>query len=408
VKNDYLNPQGVGDASQHVRDGQGLMMTDDTGLDINLSWLASNYKTLLGSQMSFCKVEEQGIFAGGIEKVVGDNCVSYIYDWLSNMWYNAFIDTSTSDGLVTSSSDGGYTWEASKITDGAVSAGQMSVPCTNGSVLGIAVDGHFFKSTDLTAANLTQVATNIGSPAMYSNQGCVWSEQQSLWVITGYNLGNDTGYVYTSPVSGTSWTLRYTFPAGYLPVSMDIAHVGFGGYLGTERIMAVCGASGNDTFYSTNGGISWTRDTSANPTTGLECIMWAPSVGTAVNNNQPGVWMGMDAADNLYFSTAANGLDWFDTTIQAHHIMRTEEWAAYGNNSTTTPTFYQINGGTDFTSTGGACTTRSAALYFGSFPRFQCNIANIRARYQWGNGVTMWDRTGDGELVIGRYGPIKK
>ena len=408
VKSDYLNPASVGDASYHVRDGQGLMMTDDTGEDINLSWLASNYKTLLGSQMAFSKVEEQGIYAGGNQRVIGDNCVSYIYDWLGNHWYISFVDATTSDALITDSADGGYTWATNSVVDTSIAAGDMAPPCTNGTQLGVAADGNFYLSTDLTAIGLPAPASPTGSPAvMNGSTGLVWSEQASLWVMCGDDSGA-SGRIYTSP-TGTTWTNRT--PAGMtddLPVSMDIAHVGFGGYLGTERIIIVCGASRTSMWYSTNGGVSWTEDNSNVPTIGLEIIMWAPSVGTAVNINQPGIWLGIDALDNLWASTAANGLDWYDTTIQAHHIFRTEEFAGYGNNSTTTPTFYQITSGTDFLTFGGVGTSRSAALYNGAFPRFQCNIASVRARYQWGNGAIIWDRTGDGETVVGRYGPIKE
>jgi hypothetical protein len=187
---------------------------------------------------------------------------------------------------------------------------------------------------------------------------------------------------------------------------MDIAHVGFGGYSGTERIMISCGSFSNDTFYSTNGGISWTQDTTNNPTNGLETIQWWPSVGQAVNINQPGVWAGVDSAANLYISTAANGLDWFDTTIGANVIFRTEEFAGFTNTSTNA-TWFQVNSGSDFVADGSLGYTEFGVTYQGARPLYNCYTFPNRARYQWGNGVVMWDRSGDSELVIGRYGPIK-
>ena len=407
VKSDYLDPRGAGDATAQVRDGQVLMMTDDTGLDIELSWLAANYKTLLGGQLAVHSIEEQGIFAGGTSKVGGDSCVSYIYDHLANHWYQAFIDSTTADAMVTSSSDGGYTWEAFKTVDTAISHGDLAQPCTNGTNLGVAADGNFYLSTSLNSSDLPASATgNPGGASFSGSTGLVWSEQASLWVMCGDNAAG-AGFIYTSPAAGTTWTNRT--PAGMAAiqaVSMDIAHTGYGGYLGTERIMISCGTFSNDTFYSTNGGVSWTQDTTGNPTNGLECLMWAPSVGQAVSNTQPGVWVGIDAAANLYMTTAANGLDWFDTTTAANTIFRTMEWAGYGNTSTN-QTLYQFTGGTDFVTSGGFGYSEMGVAFSGSRRLFPSNAANVRARYQWGNGVIMWDRHADSELVIGRYGPIK-
>jgi hypothetical protein len=405
VKDDYLDPRAAGDASAHVRDGQGLMMTDDTGLDINLSWLASNYKTLLGGVLAMSNIEEQGIYAGNVQKLAADNCISYIYDHLSNMWYNAWSQDSTDDAYITSSSDGGYTWEAAKVVDAFSAPGNYAQPCTNGTNLGVSADGYFFLSTSLDSSDVpgssTGKATNITG-----STGLVWSEQASLWVMCGDNVVD--GFVYTSP-DGITWTNRSptAFASSVRPVSMDIAHVGYGGYLGTERIIMVCGTTSNDTFYSTNGGVGWTQDTSGNPTNGLECIMWAPSVGQAVNMNQPGVWVGIDASGNLYMSTASQGLDWFDTLISSNTIFRTMEWAGWGNTSVN-QTLYQFTGGVDFTAGGLGYGGEMGVAYAGARRRFPSNTVSIRARYQWGNGVTMWDRHGDGELVIGRYGPIKK
>jgi hypothetical protein len=406
VKDDYRDPRSTGDASAFVRDGQALMMTDDTGLDINLTWLASNYKTLLGGNFSTSTMEEQGIFAGGTSKVVTDASVSYIYDHLSNMWYQAWIDLGTGDAQVTSSADGGYTWETSSEVDTAITTGDLAQPCTNGTNLGVAADGYFYLSTSLDSSDLPAAGASTGKALNISGStGLVWSEQQSLWVMCGDNAAG-AGYVYTSP-TGTTWTNRsHVGMASRQCVSMDIAHVGFGGYSGTERIMISCGSFSNDTFYSTNGGISWTQDTTNNPTNGLETIQWWPSVGQAVNINQPGVWAGVDSAANLYISTAANGLDWFDTTIGANVIFRTEEFAGFTNTSTNA-TWFQVNSGSDFVADGSLGYTEFGVTYQGARPLYNCYTFPNRARYQWGNGVVMWDRSGDSELVIGRYGPIK-
>jgi hypothetical protein len=135
--------------------------------------------------------------------------------------------------------------------------------------------------------------------------------------------------------------------------------------------------------------------------------MFCPSIGQGGSVPEPGAWLGIDSTDNLYMSTSSTGLSWFDTTANAHFIFRTPEFAGYGDSSAATPTFYQITGGADDTN-GGFGSTRSSALYNGSQPLFHSNVSGVRARYQWGNGAILFDREGDSETVVGRYGPIKK
>jgi hypothetical protein len=398
VKSDYVVPT----TSVVDNDGQGLMMTDDTGLDIDLSWLAANYKARIGGQLAFAHIEENSTFAGGTSKVAADSCISYIYDHLSNMWYQAWIDAGTLDAQITSSSDGGYTWETATEVDTAISLGDLSQPCTNGTVLGIASDGAFYLSTSLDSSD---IAYSASIPSQSGSTGLVWSEQQSLWVACGDNATN--GFIHTSP-DGITWTDRT--PAGMTtdkPVSMDIAHNGFGGWSGTERIRLSCGSFGTMQWYSTDGGLTWFENTTSMPTIGLETIMWCPSIpGTSATASGMGVWIGVDASSNLYYSQNYTGAGWVDTNTQARCIYRTPEFAGWGNTSTGNQAWWQFSSVSD-ASTRGYTMTELGYLWQNQRALASSDEALNKARYQWGNGVIMYDRHGDSELMIGRYGPIE-
>jgi hypothetical protein len=191
-----------------------------------------------------------------------------------------------------------------------------------------------------------------------------------------------------------------------MPVSMDIAHTGFGGYTNTERIILCCGANGTQLWFSTTGGITWTEDTSNVPSIGMETIMWAPSiVGDSTLSVSMGAWIGVDAGSNLWFSINNQGSYWLDTTHSARCIYRTPEFAGWGNTSTN-QTFYKFDAISDDT-TRGVNYSSAGVLYQDQRAGASSNNALNRARYQWGNGVIMYDREGDFELQIGRYGPIE-
>jgi hypothetical protein len=402
VKSDYLVPSG----SPQTKDGQALMMTDDTGLDIDMSWLAANYKPRIGEMLAFAHIEENATFAGGTAKATSDSNVYFIYDHLSNMWYQSWIDAGTTDAQTTSSSDGGYSWETAKEVDTAISLGDLSPPCTNGTNLGIAADGYFYLSTSLDSSDLPSTGAYTGNiPNQSGCRGLVWSEQQSLWVVCGYGSGN--GYIATSP-DGITWTDRT--PAGMtteLPGSMDIAHSGWHGYTGTERIIISCGSTGTMLWYSTDGGLNWAEDTTLVPTVGMETIMWCPSVvGSSGSPSAMGIWIGVDASSNLWYSTTNTGSVWLDSSYSARCIFRTPEWCGWGNTSTN-QTFYKINAVCDSNTNRGVSYSVAGVLYASSRFMHSSNESTNRTRYQWGNGVMMFDRYGDGELMIGRYGPIE-
>ena len=400
VKSDYQVPVG----SPQTKDGQVLMMTDDTGLDIEMSWLAANYKPRIGALLAFAHIEENATFAGGTAKATADSNVYFIYDHLSNMWYQSWIDVGTGDAQTTSSDDGGYSWVTAKEVDTAINAGKLSPPCTNGTNLGIAADGYFYLSTSLSASDLPATGVPTGTIlAGAGHRGLVWSEQQSLWVTCSFSGGN--GYIHTSP-DGITWTNRT--PVGMtteLPASMDIAHSGWHGFTGTERIIISCGATGTMLWFSLDGGLTWTEDTSNVPSVGLETIMWCPSVvGVDTATTNMGIWIGVDASSNLWYTTSNLGTTWLDTTFSARCLFRTPEFCGWGNTSTN-QTFYKFDAVTDATIRGVSYSTAGVLYANGRFMH-SSNESTNRTRYQWGNGVIMFDRMGDGELMIGRYGPI--
>ena len=392
-------------SSLKIHEGHVLKMTQYQDWDIEMSWLTANYKQTLGAMLAFGHTEEHGT-KGGTAKVAGDNCVSFIYDHLSNMFYQAFIDNSLGDARVSSSTDG-YTWSTFHTVDTAISGGDLAQPCTDGTKLGVAADGAFYLSTDLTAANLPAAGFPTGSPALMSaSTGLVWHIGSQLWVMCGDN--GTTGYIYTSPAAGTTWTLRYTFPATVLPVTMDIAHPGYGGYNSNERILIFCGATGANMYWSDNG-TSWIEDTGGNPTTGLMHVVWAPSIRTnnskdiAVNS---GTWVGMDASKNLWLSRTNGAGNWDDTNTSCDWLAKSDEFCWYGTAGTSATNMYTIASVAD----GGALTggwirgRHVGVLDDAGKPLFRCSDSD-RARYTWGNGVIAFDRE-DGEFIIGRYGPI--
>ena len=390
--------------SVQINDDHILKMTQYPDHDIELSWLGANYQGMIGGQLAFGRLEEVGT-TGGTIKTASDADVSFFYDHLSNMWYQSFIDASLADAKVSHSSDGGYTWATFKTVDTSISNNDLAPPATDGTKLGIAADGNFYLSTDLTSTNLPGTAT--GSPTnITGSTGLVWHIGSQLWVMCGDN--GATGYVYTSPAAGTTWTLRYTFPAAILPKSMDIAHPGYGGYTGIERILIAVGATSFNTFWSDDG-ITWNQDTTGNPTIGLEQVVWCPSIGTGTSLNKgssPGAWLGLDTSKNVWCSTIYSTGDWLDSGANADWIWKTDEWCGYGTNSTTGSNQYQFTHVTDTVASGGFIRGRvCGTLYYSCLPMHRSSSTVNKARFTWGNGVIMFDRE-DGELVIGRYGPI--
>jgi hypothetical protein len=320
------------------------------------------------------------------------------------MWYQAWIDQGTADAQVTSSSDGGYTWETAHEVDTSITTGDLAQPCTNGTNLGVAADGDFYMSTDLTSANLPGSFTGHAGNITGST-GLVWHIGSQLWIMCGDNQIN--GYIYSSP-DGITWTNRT--PVGMTgtiwPKSMDIAHPGYGGYNGVERIWIVCGSTSTNLYYSDDG-TTWLQDSTVVPTTGLNHIVFCPSVSTNSSSfgaGLQGCWLGMDATDNLWMSNGYGAGNWYDSGTSADWIWKTDDWAGYGTASATATNLYQFVAVTD-TGDGFIRGRHCGVLWNKALPMMRSSSTVNKARFTWGNGVILFDRE-DGELMIGRYGPI--
>jgi hypothetical protein len=190
---------------------------------------------------------------------------------------------------------------------------------------------------------------------------------------------------------------------------MDIAHPGYGGYTGVERILIFCGSTGANMYWSDNG-TSWTEDTGGNPTTGLEHVVWCPSISTNTSKDKSGLngsWLGIDGSKNLWCAWTYGAGNWSDTGVNADWIWKTDEWSGWSSNANPTSGVTHVYCVGHITDTGdGFHRNRVAShLYYGGMPLVRSSSTTNRARFTWGNGVIMFDRE-DGELMIGRYGPI--
>jgi hypothetical protein len=139
--------------------------------------------------------------------------------------------------------------------------------------------------------------------------------------------------------------------------------------------------------------------------------VWCPSISTNNSKDKSGLngaWLGIDsnANKNLWCSYSYGAGNWADTGIDADWIWKTDEWCGWAGDAGafgTTATY----GFGHITDTGDGFHRNRVAgfLYYGGLPLVRSSSTTNRARFTWGNGVIMFDRE-DGELMIGRYGPI--
>jgi hypothetical protein len=375
--------------------GKDLIYTDSSGDDINISWYAKNLPLLLGADMAFRNVYETNVFTGGTIKTTSDANLSWIWDPLINRWYHSYIDVSLGDACITDSADG-ITWNTRKVFDTSTTSGDMSWPCTDGTTLAIACDSLVYRSTDGTAANLayySNVPTSTESTMMF------WSEANQLWVHVGYT--GTYNYIHTSPDLLT-WTQRasYIISTYGTLVAGDIVRDRDNPFSDGRICLWSDTYSDNCT--------TWSLDTSAQPTTGLQVCHYCPSLNANSTASQAGGWLGTDLEGDVWVGVNSAGTTMYETTYNCGTIWKAPEFQGWCNNvaTTTNTSCYGIHAHTD-SAADAQMYSLVGYLRAGFSMLHSSKSATNRAVYRWGNGVVNWDRYIDAESMHGRYGPIK-
>lgn len=239
------------------------------------------------------------------------------YDRESTYWYASLVETIAGNHYAYDSADG-QTWSTGKLVDTSLVQGGAGTRCvTNGTKVAVAADNTFYLSSDLTVANLSSSSTFNNITRVFD---LVWSPVSSRWIATGWN--GTSGYIESS-TNGTTWTTEVSAGAAWygrcFAQAWDHPTSASG-----ERIIAT-NSNDDDIYYSDDGGLTWSSDSSTGPGTDfLDWIYWSSS-------HQ--VWFGIefDAVNNdkLWCSTDSSGLTFADTGLRAPHFFVTDSAAFY-------------------------------------------------------------------------------
>lgn len=356
-----------------------IYSSDVTGDDQNVSWAVNNLVRLAGGFAVGAAVSTSAT-PFTYATVAGDFSIGY--DRLAKRWYCTYIDTASGTRAVGYDSADGLSWSTQKAIDPGTTLGDMSQYASDGTYVAVGVDGTFYRSTDLTMANM--VAFGSFTSITGGCTGLVYDDTHSLWLACGDNGTN--GYIESSP-DGTTWTVRETM-TGILPKSM--AHNYAQGYTAVT-----CGASSTNIYYSTSGTTFSIYNTTV-PTTGLVQIYWCQGVG------QFGAFMGIEANTNVWHADYRPYVSWHDTAIDAYSVYNTPELTVVGDGSgnETLYRIYDVAQGLD----NAATMVHHGYLRQNMRPIVKSFDAG-HARIEGGNGRIVWPRFGNGRLMVANYGP---
>lgn len=354
-----------------------LFFTDDTGVDQNISWWMKNLATSAGPYNVFNNAEDK---SSPYTATISSG-LAVEYNELADKFFAAYYRSGEPGDVLAYDSDDGITWSAAK-TVTTTTYPRCSAPASDGTYLGIGVDNTFYRSTDLTAANLTSQGTFAN---IVECNGLVYSSNDSLWIAIGTN-GTTTGYIESSS-NGTTWTLRHTLASLHEPMCID--HDPVGGYY-----CVGCGTTSNDTYYSTNG-TSWTQDTTNNPTNGLVNVWWYRK------NN---CFLGVDSSANLYASTSNTGLAWNDTGLAGGYVLMTDDDFCLVASVATDSSFSAL-GATSQTVGSDPITRGFIGYLHEGFEPFSTSYLVPGGRYKGGKGVICWPTNANGRFIYSRYKP---
>ena len=406
ARSDYQEPIIMHNALD--ADGHDPTWLAPDGTETNLAWQERNLPISMGATMWHKTSAAINGPIGGTNKTTSDANVSFIYDDLSNHWYNSWLDASLGDYILCDSADG-ITWSSRKVLDTSTTSGDMSWVATTGTVCGAACDGYFYRSTDLTVANL---AFNSSVPSATESTMLFWHGVSNVWVHVGYS--GSTSYVHTAPDSaGTmTWTQRWTSASYGLLVAGDIQRdpegISKSALDYPDRICLWSATNSAMVYCSTSTAFTWSVDTGGQPTTGLNVAHWCPALGSQYANLGAGGWMGIDSTGAIWYCAQSSGGTWLKTTYSGGTLWKTPTFQGWCNAAGTASntTVYSVhsvdNGNAD-------CQHYSLVGYMRGGHSMLSDSDSLlnRGVYRWGNGVTVYDRWYDAQTIVGRYGPIR-
>ena len=233
--------------------------------------------------------------------------------------------------------------------------------------------------------------------------GISWDPGFNRWIgIPFINSVTASGYMVTSPYTGTSWTHRTlvynatTFINGNAVAysSTNTCHVAVGSHSTANSSSII--------WYSTDGGINWTSVAPTGVTTAigiLRCLVWAPTLNLWVIGGTNGL------------STTTNSIIYTSSDIYARSGWTLRSTGIFGVN-TANSGMYGVawNGSNLFVGVGGATSTNIIATSTdgitwttrGSVP----GIANIVHSVCWASNLNIWIAVGVSSSTAAGYGSV--